>query len=470
MTTSAGAAPAAELASLVQAEMQGWHVPGVAVGVLRDVRVESWGFGIASIEIGQPVTPSTLFQIGSITKVFTAMVVMQLVDEGLVDLDAPIHRYLPDFALADATAAGAVTLRHVLSHQAGFWGDNFTDFGPGDDALRRAVGEFPALRQLTAPGELWAYCNTGFQAAGAVIEAVLDTTVEGAIAERVFKPLGMERSVFFAHEAIVYPVAVGHNKLPGKDLAIARPYPLMRCMNAAGGIISTVGDLLSFAVFHLGDGSAPSPVPVPAGMEEHIAAPRLLSERSLRAMQEPQVAAGSFADHYGIGWALRTIAGMKVVGHGGSTNGFRAQLTLVPQRRVAVALLTNGSGGAALNRTVEGWALERYAGLRAPDPLPVPMTPAELARFAGRYQQPLADITVTVAGDGLRIEQVTTNPFNNTRVEVPPMQAVPIGPRRFLITDGEAAGSTIDFIPDDGDMPRFIRLHGRLADRKEPGS
>jgi CubicO group peptidase (beta-lactamase class C family) len=425
----------------------------MAVGVLHDGQVETWGFGVTSIDTEQPVRADTLFQIGSISKVFTTTLIMRLVDEGTIDLDRPVAAYLPGFRLGDGAAMEGVSLRLLLSHQAGFFGDNFKDFGPGNDALAKAIAEFPTLRQITAPGELWAYCNTAFQVAGAVIEHVTGMEVERAIVEQVFKPLGLERSFFHAHEAITYSAAVGHNKLPGKDLEIARPYPLMRCMNAAGGIIGTVGDLLAFARFHMGDGTANGE--------------RVLSEASLRAMQTPQTEAGSFADHYGVGWALRTIGGEQVVGHGGSTNGFRAQLALVPSKQVAVALLTNGSAGSAVNHAVEAWALERYAGLRAAPHSFVTLPAGDLERMAGRYEQPLAEVDITAADGGLTIAVVSKNPWNNTRIEQPPVHARPLSTSRFAIIDGEQEGSTVDFIPGDGATPRFVRLHGRLADRAD---
>jgi len=246
---------------------------------------------------------------------------------------------------------------------------------------------------------------------------------------------------------------VGHNQLPGKDLEIARPYQLPRCMHAAGAIISTTGDLLRFAAFHLGDGT--------------VDGKQLLSQESLAAMQTPQTDAGSFADQYGLGWALRTIDGARVVGHGGSTNGFRAQLTLVPEKRLAIAMLTNGNHGAAANSAIERWTLQHYAGLKPETPPTVQLAPERIARFAGVYVQPLSTITVTPKGAGLRIDVISRSPLNGEETVMPPEDALPIGEYRFRVTEGESEGSTLDFIPGDSDSPRFIRLHGRLADYQD---
>ncbi len=444
--------PAAEnLQDGVRAAMARWDVPGMAVATLRDGAVEAHGFGIASLETRQAVTADTLFQIGSITKVFTATLVMGLVEEGRLDLDAPVATYLPGLRLADPEALRRITLRHLLSHTSGLEGDRFDDHGMGDDALARAVAEFHTLRQLSAPGTLWTYGNSGFGLAGAAVERVLETTFEDAVRKRVFEPLKMERSFFFAHEAITYPVAVGHRQEPGTAIEVARPYPLPRASAAAGGIIATVGDLLRFAAAHLGDGS--------------LDGGRVLAPESVRAMREPQTPAANFAEHYGIGWALRTVGGIGLVGHGGATNGFQAQLTLVPSRGFAIALLTNSGKGSAANRDVEEWALAHELGLSLEQPTPISLPPDTLARFSGRYRQPYADITVVVERDGLRLETVTRSPLTDRETTVPPRRLVPISEREFMVPDGESRLARVDFLPATDGHPERIRLGGRLADR-----
>ncbi|MGD9892590.1 MAG: serine hydrolase domain-containing protein, partial [Dehalococcoidia bacterium] len=126
MTATLTSAPPA-LEQLVSEQMREWSVPGVVVGILHDGQIETWGFGVTSIETEQPVTGDTLFQIGSITKVFTATLIMQLVDEGRLDLDAPVRSVLPSFRLEDDAATESVTPRHLLTHTTGFFGDRFDD-------------------------------------------------------------------------------------------------------------------------------------------------------------------------------------------------------------------------------------------------------------------------------------------------------------------------------------------------------
>lgn len=117
------------LEAVVHDAMERWTVPGVTVGVLHNGEVQTHAFGVTSLEIGVPVRPETLFQIGSISKVFCATLVMTLVDDGTLDLDTPVNEYLAEFRLADADATGKITLRHCLSHTSGIYGDYFEDFG-----------------------------------------------------------------------------------------------------------------------------------------------------------------------------------------------------------------------------------------------------------------------------------------------------------------------------------------------------
>lgn len=441
------------LESVANEELERWKVPGVAVATWQDGKIERAGFGITSLDTKQPVTADTLFQIGSISKVFTAALIMRLVEEDLLDLDTPIAAYLPELTLADPTAPKTVTLRHLLSHSSGIEGDRFEDlYGMGDDALTRAVAEFNTLKQLTAPGELWTYCNNGFSLAGAVIEKVLGEPFEKSMKERIFQPLGMERAFYFAHQAITYPVAVGHSQKPDQPVEIARNYPLPRYVNPAGGVISTVGDLLKFAAPHLGDGS--------------VGETRLWSAASVREMQKPQVRAGNFARAYGIGWAIYDEGDPVVLGHGGSTNGFQAHLALVPARNFAVAILTNGDKGAKVHGAIEKWALKHHLGVELKDPEPIDMPAEGLARFAGRYRTSYSETLVTPQDNGLVAEiSVKSVLSDGETTTYPSMVMKPISALEFIVTEGDWSGMRVDFLGNDGEPPRRLRNGGRIAER-----
>ncbi len=442
----------ADLAALAHDLMAANDVPGMAVGLLHDGRFDGWGFGIASLETRTPVTAGTLFQWGSISKVFTATLILQLVDRGRLELDTPIVSYLPELQLAEQAATRSVTLRHLLTHTSGIYGDRFEDYGHGDDALARAIAEFHTLPQWTVPGTTWAYCNTGFQLAGRVAEAVLGVPFETAMYERVLNPLRMDRTFYFAHEAITYPVAVGHNRLPGQAAEVAHSWGRSRARAPQGGLTGTVSDLLRFAAMHLADGVMPDGTPV-------------LSATSARLMRVPQVATSSPADAYGLAWQLRRSRDGWIVGHGGSTNGFRAALAMAPEQRAAVAVLTNGSDGFHVTRAVEDWALARFGGGGPVLPPVAVVAPATLLPCAGRYTRPDNDIDVTVTDGGLSIHLVKTDPFTRVQTDWPPMRALPLGDARFLGQDGLIAGEALDFLGGSATGFTYLRLDGRLHRR-----
>lgn len=441
------------LNSVVSEQMQRWTVPGVTVGILKDGKRSLHGWGVTNLETEQPVRPDTLFQIGSISKVFCTTLVMTLVDEGKLDLDAPVITYLPDLKLADPTAQNEVTLRQLLSHTSGIYGDFFDDFGWGDDALQTSVGEFHTLRQWTPPGSSWAYCNVGFNLAGAIVEKILGQTFEQAMRERVFEPMGLDHSFYFAHEAIVYSAAAGHTLVDpaGDEHQVARKYPLPRCVNPAGGVISNVDDLLSFAQAHIDLG--------------RVGDKQVLSEASAKAMQEKQTSAANFADDWGIGWDIRWADGEKLVSHGGSTNGFQAHLTVIPSRGYAIAILTNSGRGSALYGAVERWALANDLGLNLPTPEQVTLSDEQLNAIAGVYRQPQAEYTITVEDGGLRMEAVSISGITRERTVRPAEHLAPISAREFVATEGAGAGRRVDFFGGDDEQPRFIRNGGRLAER-----
>lgn len=448
MTALAERTLASELHDLATEQMTRWKVPGVQVATWSDGEVRTASFGLANTEIGQPVTDGTVFQIGSITKVFTASAVMQLADTWKLDLDKPVRQYLPGFRLSDEEATEAVTTRHLLTHTGGFWGDDFSDQGPGDDALEKAVAALAGVRQLTAPGELWFYCNAGFQVLGRLLEVVHGKPAEDVIRDRILKPLGLERSTFRVDEAITNPVAVGYNTITTDEPEVAKPYAITRAMAPAGTIMGTASDLLKFAAFHLGDGMASER--------------RVLSPSALAAMQRPQVKAANMAPHWGLGWWLQEASGTRTIGHGGSTNGHRALLTIVPERRFAVAILTNGSNGGAVYRHLERFCLRQYAGVERTDPSRVALGSAEREALAGRYQNAGGEITVAVDGDGISLDVLSRNALTGKEQRLPLRHAAPVGPRDFMITDTETEGSVFDFVPNPDGSPRFLRLGGRL--------
>jgi CubicO group peptidase (beta-lactamase class C family) len=284
---------------------------------------------------------------------------------------------------------------------------------------------------------------------GALLEHFHGKPNEDVIRDRVLKPLGLENSTFRADEAITRPAAVGYNTVTTTEPEVARPYAITRAMNPAGAIIGTVGDLLKFAAFHLGDGTAGER--------------RVLSPGALAEMQRHQVDAANMAPEWGLGWWIQDASGTKTIGHGGSTNGHRALLTIVPEKRFACAMLTNGSNGSAVYRIIERHLLEANGTPRS-DPREGRLPASRMEEFAGRYHAPGGDVTLAVDDAALVMTTWVRNAITGAEYAAPARRAVPIGESEFVIKDTEMEGSRFDFLLNSDQSVRFLRIGGRLYD------
>jgi len=401
-------------------------VPGVAVGILRQDEIVTAGFGVTNVDHPLPVTAETLFQIGSITKTFTGTAVMRLVEMGKLDLDATVRTYLPDFKVADETAASQATIRHLLTHTGGWVGDFFDDTGAGDDALPRYIDGMADLEQLAPMGTIFSYNNAGFSVAGRVIEVVTGKSYRAALKELVLEPLGLENSYFDPGDVMTHRFAVGHNVTEETGAQVARPWPLPRSVYPAGGITCPVGDLLRYARFHLGDGATEDGT-------------RLLKPESLSQMGAPQ--APIWRDEaVGLAWFINDECGARRLLHGGGTMGQVSLLTLVPEHNFAIAVFTNANRGGFVTRSVTHYALKECLGLKAPDPAPLESSEEELAPYIGRYARPFAEIELGLLG-GRLVGQVTPKGGFPAKDSPPPPTPPPMSlalceKDRLLVLDG----------------------------------
>jgi CubicO group peptidase (beta-lactamase class C family) len=244
------------------------------------------------------------------------------------------------------------------------------------------------LPQVAPLGEFFSYNNAAIIAAGRIIEVLTDQTYEAALRDLVLAPLGMERSFFSAEEIVTKAVAAGHDAPEGEPVVVGQ-WALPRAVNPAGGVVSDIRDVLRYARFHLGDGTADGA--------------RVLSAASLAQMRTPQGPGGSLGaevlDGVGITWLLSTVGGVRLVLHGGSTNGQQSALVLVPERNFAVAVLTNANMGAVLGTEVVAWAMDRFLGIRPTPPAEHPLPDGFAADLAGAYGDESA-ISLAVAERG----------------------------------------------------------------------
>src|SRR5262245_23485305 len=184
---------------------------------------------------------------------------MRLVERGLVDLDAPVRTYLPEFRVADEDAASSVTVTQLLNHTAGWEGDFFKNTGEGDDALEHYVAAMSGLKQLTRPGEVVSYSNSSFGIAGRLIEKVAQVPYEEAVRTLLLEPLGMDDTLFFPRQIMMRRFAAGHQRLQDGGTTV-QPFGLPRGGNPEGGLATTTRDLVAWARFHIeGDAAILSP-------------------------------------------------------------------------------------------------------------------------------------------------------------------------------------------------------------------
>jgi dipeptidyl aminopeptidase/acylaminoacyl peptidase len=399
------------------------HVPGAALGILRlrpdrpDELAEA-ACGTLNASAGIEATTDSLFQIGSISKVWTATIVMQLVDEGLLDLDAPIAEILPELRLADPDTGKTVTMRHLLTHTSGIDGDVFTDTGRGDDCLEKYVALLGDVRQNHPLGATWSYSNSGYVVAGRVIEKLTGKTWDVALRERIVAPLGLRHTVTLAEEALLFRTATGHVVGVAGERSLVRAWGLPRSIGPAGLICSTPADVLAFARLHLTGGLGPDGT-------------RLLSAASAAAMTAQQVELPdryALGDSWGIGWIRFGWNGRRLIGHDGNTMGQSAFLRVLPGEGLAVTLLTNADNACDLYQELYREIFAELAGVDMPARIEPPDVPADtdITPHLGVYERAGSRLEVLPGDDGPLLRMTVIGPLTGLVSE--PVSEYPMTP------------------------------------------
>ncbi|PVE93339.1 serine hydrolase domain-containing protein [Microbacterium sp. TPD7012] len=445
------------LAELIAAD----NVPAASVGILAGGEVFTAAAGILNKNTGVEADVDSVFQIGSITKTWTTTLIMQLVDEGLLDLDAPVRDTVPAFTIADDAAASAITTRQLLSHVSGFEGDLFIDTGVGDDCVEKYLAAIADAPQLFAPGERFSYNNAAFVVLGRIIEVLRDKPFDRALHEHLAGPLKLTHVATDASQAIMFRAALGHIPVEGSDVPEPAPvWSLVRSNAPAGSMLAmTARDLLGFARMHIDGGTGPDGTQV-------------LSAESVRAMQERQVELpdlGLMGNAWGLGWEIFDWEGGPVVGHDGGTIGQSAFLRIVPGTGVAVVILTNGGSPVSLYATLMTKILGEIAGVTMPA-LPVPPdspVDVDLERILGTYSSSVSDSVVRQDEAGrIWLERTMKGIFAELGPAPEPFELVgwngdslvPAVPERGMHMPHA-------FVGDDG-SGRALYLHTGRADRR----
>jgi CubicO group peptidase (beta-lactamase class C family) len=446
------------LASLAEAKMKEFAVPGVALGIVHDGEVAIRGLGVTNLEDPLPVTAHTVFPIASISKTFAATAMMRLVEQGNVELRAPVRKYLPDFRVRDEAVGRDVTIWHLLTHTGG-WEGQVSGPERGEETLKNFVSSITDLMQVAPPEAAWSYNNAGFSIAGRVIEAVTGLSINRAMRELVFQPIGLEHAGTTAGDFITQRFAAGHTTRDGAT-ALIRPFSPSVSVTA-GGVGLCMTDLLAYARFHLGDGTSG-----PAG--------RVLTRESLELLRTPQLRKQSTDDEMGIGWHLRRVGSLRTASHGGTLGGHILLLEIVPERNFAIAILTNSNTGWRLIQDVEREALKSYLGAvytrnqaiahrglveTLPSAEPLAEQP-DLAPYIGTYKRPNNSVVVRAANGKLLVQDRPNTGKPNAEMTI-----AFFGPDRAVVLDGADRGQTIEFVRDAGGRVNWIRVVGRVAVR-----
>ncbi|GAA3125819.1 hypothetical protein GCM10010466_15890 [Planomonospora alba] len=370
------------------------HVPGASLAVLVGGRVHELAAGVLHRGTGVATTTDSVFLSGSIAKVYTATLVLRLIDEGRIGLDTRVADVLPEFATPDPEATRAITVRRLLSHTGGVTNDFNHDSGRGDDCLAKYVEAARGVPLDCPPGTVISYGGLGYVVLGRLVEVLTGMTWDRALKEMVFAPLGLERSVTLPEEALRFRVAMSHLGEPGADPDPAPEWDLMpRSAGPYGRVITSAGDMVRFARMHLDGGLAPDGT-------------RVLSAGAVAAMQRREADVPDkwtvSADGWGLGWTLYDWDGVPGYGHDGAAVGQYAYLRVVPHAGVAVALMTNGGSARLLYADLFRELLAELAGVTMPAPFGPPPRPpvVDATPFLGTYRREGVVITVTRKEDG----------------------------------------------------------------------
>ena len=432
-------------------------IPGFSVGVIDKDHQWTSGFGVTSIVHPLAVTDQTLFQIGSITKTFTGILAMQLVESGELDLDAPIRSILPAFRVRNEDASRCATLRHLLTHTCGWTGDTNTDTGNGADALERFLEKVADLEQLAPLGTVWSYNNAAFGIIGRMIEVATGTPYGTALRKRLLEPLSFRTGFLEAGDVMTERFVVGHN-VDATGAKVAKPWAMAKYVEPMGSLVCDIKDLLIYARFLLGDGRTED-------------GQRVLSAESLARMYQPAARIQGNAS-WGLAFSVVDRDKVRIVSHGGGTHGQTCLLSIAPKREFAVAVVTNASCGSRLAGEITHRALQTYLDIPEEHPQAIPSDESTRSELVGRYERPLCDVHIGLLGGQLVAQTIYKmgSPKREDPIPAPPspVRLTPCAEDQLLILDGPSSGRTIDVVRhEDGSIGWLrigLRIHRRAAD------
>jgi CubicO group peptidase (beta-lactamase class C family) len=442
-------------------------VVGAQLAIFDGKQVREFSTGHRHQELELPTTTSTLFQIGSTTKVFNAAVVMSLVDSGVLDLDTPVTKYIPDFRLASWDAQQTITLRHLLSMSAGLDNGSYHEYGRGDDALDRYVEALAGVPHLFKPGTAFGYSNASTNVSGHAAACATSKTWESLLQDRILTPLSLTQSATFAEDLLHHPVAVGYTRkaldVPAERVA---GWALPRSMAPAGGTLCcSAGDLVRFARMFLDNGRS-------------SAGTQVLSANAVRTMHTPQVTLPTelMAQKWCAGPYYKKWGGFEIFGHSGTNLGGSSMLLWCLEKNVAIATVVNvAAQGYPLADRIFNVVFPQLFGIDKPanpDLDSIKAATVDLKPFAGKFEALGNTITFNVR-DGKLIATVDSEFSRMLGLEaIVESELVPLGGMRFAPRNPELSGNRmwdVAFWSETADGRPTHFLNGMFANRRVGG-
>ena len=448
------------------AEVASSHgLPGAVVGVLLGGETAIAAHGVANVATGVDVTPDTLFQIGSLSKLYTTTLVVQAHSAGVLALDEPVRSQLQEFSVGDPGATLEITPRHLLTHTSGIAGDHLLDTGANNDALQRYVATLPALGQAHAPDESYSFCNTGFGVLGRMVEVATGGSFDRALRRRLTRPLGVGSTLMLPQHLLLRRVAVGHVQRPGEQPVRQPRWTLSRANGPMGGIVATAEDVLAFARMNLESGVAAD------GTE-------VVPPAAIELMCEPHVDTPIPGEQQALGWTMRRWDGEACLAQDADTFGQRAFLRVVPSRDFALCIMGNSPMAAAaaedlIPRLAADLLDLDVAPAWAREPAPTAAgngtveTVADIEPFLGTYNRLHQRIVVTEGEGGLvmSVEPSGVLAQLGARSEAIPLRPLDLSTGTFELTDPATGVAQVAVFDDGVDVARAIHLDGRLHRR-----
>jgi CubicO group peptidase (beta-lactamase class C family) len=407
-------------------------VPGYLAGVYHAGDETIVAHGAANLATGAPMCDDTGYLFGSITKVMTATLVLQQVEQGAVDLDERVITYLPEFKLTTSGAAEEIRVRHLLTHTNGIDADLFLPDATGPDALNVFVERLgQQCGSLFPAGEYMSYSNGGMLVAGRLLEVVTGVAYNDLLERDLYAPAGMDNSSTSARQAILRSTAVGHFPDPATHAARRTDlFQLPDSWASAGSTpIGTIHDLLAFGRTHLANGQSPK--------GERVLSPEAAARMRSVAydMHTPNV------PPIGLGWLRVPFGATTALSMSGASPGGVAVLAVVPEHDFAFAAFGNDPRAMILHDQNLLWLLSQYLGVKLPDLVSQRKPVDELDKYAGTYRSNQLRVDVRVV-DGQLEETATYEPLDAAQERIfrgfsggtypfPPRRYVPIQPDLF---------------------------------------